>query len=163
MSFAQTPRTDRGDEDLRPRRIRRFLEPAILLVLHSGPSHGYAIAEALRELGLDTYPADTSAIYRVLYDLEAKGMLRSSEDVESSSGPPRRVYRLTEPGDLHLQRWVAELRETDRILHRFLEAYDAHQMEHEQENTGPIPANEEGLSEEIQDDGLDGWPSQEEE
>ena len=90
-------------------------------------------------------------------------MLLSIEDVESSSGPPRRVYRLTEPGDLHLRRWVAELRETDRILHRFLEAYDAHQIEHEQETTGPIPANEEGLSEEIQDDGLEDWPSQEEE
>lgn len=124
--------SDQG-QDVQPRRIRRFLEPALLLVFHTGPAHGYSIAEALSELGLDNYPAETSAIYRVLYDLEAQGMLVSSQETEGSGGPPRRVYALTPEGDAYLQTWVAELRETDRILHRFLEAYDAHLLEHKRE------------------------------
>ncbi|MBC7236030.1 MAG: helix-turn-helix transcriptional regulator [Chloroflexi bacterium] len=114
-----------------PRRIRRFLEPALLLLLHLGPRHGYALVEGLSELGLENYPADVSAIYRTLYDLEANGMLTSHEDSEGSAGPPRRIYHLTEAGDAYLRAWVAELRETDRLLHRFLEAYDRHRQEHE--------------------------------
>ena len=62
-------------------------------------------------------------------------MLVSSQDAEQSSGPPRRVYELTEMGDVHLRAWVEELRETDRLLHSFLEAYDVHQKQHEREES----------------------------
>jgi DNA-binding PadR family transcriptional regulator len=34
------------------------------------------------------------------------------------------VYRITAEGDRYLARWVADLRETDRVLHGFLRAYD---------------------------------------
>ena len=116
-----------------PRRIRRFLEPALLLSLHHRPAHGYALAEGLGALGLESYPTDTSCIYRILYDLEAKGMLVSQREAEGSAGPPRKVYSLTEEGDAYLQQWIKELRETDRLLHRFLEAYESHRREHELE------------------------------
>jgi PadR family transcriptional regulator PadR len=115
----------------RPRRIRRFIEPALLLLLHCNPTHGYALIEGLSDLGLEAYPADASAIYRILYDLEAKGMLVSTQDAAQSAGPPRRVYTLTEAGDVYLKSWVQDLRETNRLLHHFLEAYDAHQKRHE--------------------------------
>jgi DNA-binding PadR family transcriptional regulator len=117
-----------------PRRIRRFIEPALLLLLHCTPTHGYALVEGLKGLGLDRYPVDMSAIYRILYDLEASGILSSSQDSESTAGPPRRVYALTEAGDGYLRAWVQDLRETDEILHCFLEAYDAHQLGHDIEN-----------------------------
>jgi len=116
---------------VRPRRIRRFIEPALLLLLHRNPTHGYALAKGLETLGLDAYPADTSAIYRILYDLEAGGMVVSGWDEEQTSGPPRRVYELTDRGDLHLRAWVEELHETDRMLHHFLEAYYGHLKQHE--------------------------------
>jgi PadR family transcriptional regulator, regulatory protein PadR len=119
----------------RPRRIRRFLEPAILLLLHESPAHGYALIEGLRSLGLESYPTDMSTIYRILYSLEEGGMLVSTQESAPSSGPPRRVYALTERGEDHLSTWVAELRETDRLLHRFLQAYDAHRREHESVDT----------------------------
>lgn len=109
----------------RPRRIRRFVEPAVLLLLHREPAHGYALLEGLRELGLEEYPMDASAIYRILYDLEAQGMVVSQESSEGSAGPPRRVYSLTSQGDAYLNAWVEDLRLTDRVLHNFFEAYDA--------------------------------------
>lgn len=114
-----------------PRRIRRFLEPALLLLLHCNPSHGYALAEGLKDLGLEAYPTDISALYRILYDLEEQGMVVSRREAEESAGPPRRVYELTEEGDAYLHAWVEELRHTDRLLHRFFDAYEAHRREHE--------------------------------
>ncbi|MHB9034184.1 MAG: PadR family transcriptional regulator [Anaerolineae bacterium] len=111
--------------DVQPRRISRFLEPVLLLLLQTRPTHAYGLIDSLDKLKLEAYPADVSAIYRILYDLEAAGMISSTRGEEESGGPPRRVYTLTEEGELYLRAWVQELRETDRILHIFLEAYDA--------------------------------------
>jgi len=128
---------------VRPRRIRRFLEPALLLLLHCNPTHGYALAERLQELGMDSYPTDISTIYRILNDLEAAGMLVSQLDAEQTAGPPRRVYALTPEGDAYLRSWVQELHETDRLLHRFLDAYRAHERVH----AGDQPASDENQEE----------------
>lgn len=114
-----------GDE-VRPRRIRRFIEPAVLLLLHDRPTHGYGLLDGLARLGLDAYPADQSVVYRILRDLAQAGMIVSEWETGESGGPPRRVYRLTDDGNAHLKAWVEELRATDRILHRFLDAYDHH-------------------------------------
>lgn len=114
------------DTTVRPRRIRRFVEPAVLLLLHERPTHGYGLLDGLTRLGLEAYPADQSVIYRILRDLEQAGMITSEWDTEDTGGPPRRVYQLTDEGKEHLKAWVEELRATDRILHRFLDAYDDH-------------------------------------
>lgn len=113
-------------DNIQPRRISRFLEPALLLLLHRQPSHGYALIEGLDRLGMEAYPADVSAIYRILYDLEDAGMITSTRETEQTAGPPRRVYALTEQGEAYLAAWVQELQETDRLLHRFLDAYHEH-------------------------------------
>jgi poly-beta-hydroxybutyrate-responsive repressor len=102
------------------------VEPILLLLLHRNASHGYNLMDGLHDLGLEDYPADASAAYRTLRDLEAQGMVTSSWDTDTTAGPPRRVYRLTEAGHRYLAEWVADLRATDRILHRFLDAYDEH-------------------------------------
>ncbi|MGI6366801.1 MAG: PadR family transcriptional regulator [Anaerolineae bacterium] len=109
----------------RPRRIRRFVEPAVLLQLQRAPAHGYALLEGLQELGLEGYPLEVSSVYRVLYHLEEQGMLTSSESSEGSGGPPRRVYALTDEGCALLHQWAVDLRLTAQILQRFLEAYAA--------------------------------------
>ncbi len=113
-------------DGVQPRRISRFLEPALLLLLHRQASHGYGLIEGLDKLGMEAYPADVSAIYRILYGLEDAGMVTSSHDAEQTAGPPRRVYELTEQGEVYLAAWVQELEETDRLLHRFMDAYHEH-------------------------------------
>ena len=104
--------------------IRRFLEPCLLLLLHKGPSHGYELVSALEPFGLgDVAPGP---VYRTLRELEAAGLIQSEWDTESSGGPARRVYRLTEDGHHHLSDWVESLRQTDNALHHFLATYDRH-------------------------------------
>jgi PadR family transcriptional regulator PadR len=104
--------------------IRRFMEPVLLLLLHRGASHGYELVSALEPFGLSNVAP--GPVYRTLRGLEAVGLVQSEWDTESSAGPARRVYRLTQAGHHHLADWVDELRETDSALHHFLAAYDRH-------------------------------------
>jgi PadR family transcriptional regulator PadR len=123
-----------------PRRIYRFVEPCLLLLLHHGPAHGYDLAERLGALGLGApeagqgpcAPVDSSVVYRALRAMEEQGLVTSAWDTTASSGPPRRVYRLTPLGDQVLASWVADLRETVRLLEGFLREYEEH-MQKEQE------------------------------
>ena len=116
-----------------PTRIYRFVEPCLLLLLHRGSSHGYSLQERLKEFGFAEAPIDPSMVYRALREMEAQGLVTSAWDTEGS-GPPRRVYQLTHQGNQHLAQWVADLRETDRVLHSFFAAYDEHMQEGEGEH-----------------------------
>jgi len=81
--------------------------------------------EGLQTLGLGRYPVDPSAIYRNLRRLEETGMVRSDWDTGIAAGPPRRVYTITATGENYLADWAADLYATDRVLHVFLDAYEA--------------------------------------
>lgn len=70
------------------------------------PLYGYQIAKRLEELGEGVLAGKQSALYPVLRNLEASGLL-SSEVEPSVSGPPRRYYRITKPGREVLRAWVA--------------------------------------------------------
>ena len=113
-----------------PTRIYRFMEPCLLLLLHRSSSHGYSLQDELKEFGFAEAPVDSSVVYRALREMEEQGLLTSTWDTEGS-GPPRRVYQLTAQGNQYLAQWVADLRETDRVLHGFFAAYDEHMLEGE--------------------------------
>jgi poly-beta-hydroxybutyrate-responsive repressor len=95
--------------------------------LHQGANHGYELVSALGPFGLGDIAS--GPVYRTLRELETAGLVQSEWDTQSSAGPARRVYRLTEAGHRHLADWVDSLRETDGMLHRFLAAYDQHMKE----------------------------------
>lgn len=113
---------DRGEGKGWRRPIRNFYEPCLLLTLRSGKSHGYELKSRLESLGLGE--VNPSLVYRALRDMEAQGLVESEWDTEATAGPARRVYDITENGLSHLAQWADDLRETDRILHRFLEMVD---------------------------------------
>ena len=111
----------------RGRRVVRMLEPALLLLLHYGPAHGYTLLEQLREFGLgDLNP---SMVYRVLRDMEEKEWVTSTWDEEQAQGPPRRVYRLTELGDEVLGWHTQELQAARGMIDHLLGAYTQHMEE----------------------------------
>jgi PadR family transcriptional regulator PadR len=118
-----------GAADARPRHIHRFLEPCLLLLVHCQEIHGYELVDDLKPFGFEQSPVDPSTIYRFLRDMEERGLVSSRWDT-SSAGPARRVYHTTEEGDRCLAWWVDDLRETDLVLHHFLETYDLHMEAH---------------------------------
>jgi PadR family transcriptional regulator PadR len=113
-----------------PRRIQRFLEPCLLLLLHCDEVHGYELLASLGPFGFAANPVDLSTIYRLLRNLEEEGLV-ASHWYTGNAGPARRLYRLTAEGDRYLACWVDDLRETDRVLHHFLDTYDSHMEAHQ--------------------------------
>jgi PadR family transcriptional regulator PadR len=117
----------RGRGRGRARRAVRMLEPVLLLLLHRGPAHGYTLLEQLGEFGLgDLNP---SVVYRALRDMETRGWVTSSWDVEETQGPPRRVYSLDAVGDEVLGAYVQDLQEASGMIDRLLGAYTRHMEE----------------------------------
>ena len=82
--------------------------------------YGYQIAKRLEELGDEgALAGKQSALYPVLRNLEAGGLL-ASEVEPSVSGPPRRYYRMTKLGREVLREWIAAWEATrdsvDKVL-----------------------------------------------
>lgn len=130
-------------EEACPRRIHRFLEPCLLLLLHCDEVHGYELLDNLNPFGFEQNPVDLSTVYRLLRNLEDGGLVVSRWDT-SNPGPARRVYRLTEEGDRYLAWWVEDLRETERVLESFLTTYETHMEGHRGEFAGSDSDNEAG-------------------
>ena len=111
------------------RRMVRFLDPVLLLLLHRGRAHGYTLLEQLAEFGLaDLNP---SVIYRALRDMEDMGWVTSTWDEEQTQGPPRRVYSITAEGDNALAHWAQDLGETRDLIDHFVTIYQQHVTEDE--------------------------------
>lgn len=79
---------------------------ALLAVLGAAgePMYGYQIAKRLEREGEGVLSGKQSALYPVLRNLEAAGLLESHVE-PSSSGPPRRYYRINERGREVLAQW----------------------------------------------------------
>ena len=73
---------------------RVYLRAALLVLVAEGPTHGYELLEGVRAFGVRS---DAGGLYRLLRTLEQTGLLRSWWE-DSSSGPPRRTYELTDEG-----------------------------------------------------------------
>jgi poly-beta-hydroxybutyrate-responsive repressor len=97
-----------------------FLRPCLLLLLREGEAHGYELAERLGTFGFDH--SDPGALYRALRKLEREGLVASSW-ARSESGPPKRVYGLTEQGVEELDHRAADLAEGERRIDAFLDRY----------------------------------------
>jgi poly-beta-hydroxybutyrate-responsive repressor len=110
------------------RRIARFLEPCLLLLLRNDASHGYNLLDALQVFGFVRYSVDASAIYRVLREMEQAGWVTSQWDT-AGAGPPRRVYEVTQAGEEHLGQWIDELRRTRDEIDCFITAYSEDKRE----------------------------------
>ncbi|MDA8203394.1 MAG: PadR family transcriptional regulator [Chloroflexi bacterium] len=104
-------------------RIERFAEPAVLLLLAEGPSHGYQLADHLEEL-LDESRVDFGNLYRLLRALEEEGLVASTWS-EEAPGPQKRVYELTGEGAALLDAWAASLRARRERIGALLARYEA--------------------------------------
>ncbi|MDX1549596.1 MAG: PadR family transcriptional regulator [Lysobacter spongiicola] len=86
---------------------------ALLAVMAAArePLYGYQVAKQLEAIGEGVLSGKQSALYPVLRNLGAAGLLDSHVE-PSMAGPPRRYYRITPQGREVLQAWTAAWRET---------------------------------------------------
>ena len=106
--------------------LYRFVEPAILLLLsQKGEAHGYELAHELPQYALTDAEVEAAALYRTLRTLEQNGNVTSRWDT-GSTGPARRVYKLTAEGKEHLREWVAVLTHMSNSMTNFLKAARNH-------------------------------------
>jgi PadR family transcriptional regulator PadR len=93
----------------------------LLAVLSPGePMYGYQIAKTLERWGEGVLSGKQSALYPVLRNLEAAGLLDSFV-APSDAGPPRRYYRITATGQAALRDWVLAWRATRDSVDSVLE------------------------------------------
>ena len=84
---------------------------AVLGATAAEPMYGYQIAKRLEQVGKGVLAGKQSALYPVLRNLEAAGLLDSHIE-PSVAGPPRRYYRITAAGQEVLGAWTAAWRAT---------------------------------------------------
>jgi DNA-binding PadR family transcriptional regulator len=106
---------------------RRFILPAILLLLSEQRGYGYGLVPRLREFHFGH--VDRPAIYRALAQLEGDGLVEASEqdvtDPSPAAGPARRVYQLTALGERALRVWMGVIKEEHDSLGQVLRRYQA--------------------------------------
>ena len=95
---------------------------ALLAVLAASgePMYGYQIAKTLERFGEGALAGKQSALYPVLRNLQAAGLLDSFVE-PSDAGPPRRYYRITGAGHAALRDWAAAWRATRDSVDAVLE------------------------------------------
>lgn len=81
---------------MRAEALKGHLDGLLLAALESGPLHGYAVIEALRDGSSGHFDLPTGTVYPALHRLEAAGLVRSGWSVVA--GRRRRTYELTRAG-----------------------------------------------------------------
>ena len=90
------------------------LPTLILEALRHEPSHGYRIAQRIKERSKGVLDFKEGTLYPALHKLESEGLVESFEEIEK--GRPRRNYSITESGRAVLAKDRAEWRELSRAV-----------------------------------------------
>lgn len=128
MQGASSDPPSHGSDDLVGQASRKFQKELnaglIALVLLSvldradGDLYGYQIAKQLQTAAPEANVVKQGALYPVLRNMSASGLL-ASRVVPSYSGPPRRYYRITEQGRVVLKAWLESWRQTRAFVELF--------------------------------------------
>lgn len=86
--------------------------------------YGYQIAKRLQDFADGSPPVKQGALYPVLRQLSANGLL-ASRIVPSYAGPPRRYYRITGAGRRTLAEWRDIWRNTRDFVDEFADSKGA--------------------------------------
>jgi PadR family transcriptional regulator PadR len=128
---AAAPSAERADLERLSQKFQRELNAGLvglvlLAVLEQAAEdlYGYQIAKRLQDLADGSPPVKQGALYPVLRQLSANGLL-ASRIVPSYAGPPRRYYRITASGRAALAEWRDIWRSTRNFVDGFTEANGA--------------------------------------
>ena len=94
--------------------LKGTLPTLILEALEHEPSHGYLIAQQIKQRSRGVLDFKEGTLYPALHKLEKEGLLVSHESMES--GRPRRYYRITESGHSSLAKDRVEWRQLSQAV-----------------------------------------------
>jgi PadR family transcriptional regulator PadR len=94
------------------------LPTLILEALRREPSHGYRIAQQIKERSQGVLDFKEGTLYPALHKLENEGLVKSHSATEN--GRPRRYYRITENGRKALTKDRAHWREVSQAVNIIL-------------------------------------------
>lgn len=94
--------------------LKGTLPILILEALMREPSHGYRIAQGIKQRSQGVLDFKEGTLYPALHKLENEGLVESYEGVEK--GRPRRYYRITESGRAALDKNRAEWRKLSQAV-----------------------------------------------
>ncbi|APT76495.1 PadR family transcriptional regulator [Marinitoga sp. 1137] len=92
----------------------------LLILIAEKPSYGYELSNRLCEMGI-TIPegiGQKGRVYRALSDLEKRGEIEF--DWDTTSSPPRKIYKVTEKGKERMKRFISEMEEQIIVLKNFI-------------------------------------------
>jgi len=69
-----------------------------LRLLYEKPSYGYQLMETLEEESCGCHRLETGSMYTLLRRMEHRGLLESAWERAETTGPDRRVYKVTRMG-----------------------------------------------------------------
>jgi PadR family transcriptional regulator PadR len=101
---------------------RRFVLPAVLLLVSEQPGYGYSLEKSLQEFRFGRI--DRPTVYRALAQLEKDGLVESWQEAPKA-GQARRVYGITPLGERVLRVWMTVVKEERDCLGRVLGRYRA--------------------------------------
>lgn len=92
----------RAGQDRSSQLLHGVLDMCLLSVIDEEASYGYEMVSKLRERGLDL--ASEGSIYPLLSRLQKQGVIEGYL-VQSSEGPARKYYRMSDRGRQVLRKW----------------------------------------------------------
>lgn len=102
---------------------RTLVRLALLLLLSQGPGHGSDLIHRLHHFGFG--PTHTGAVYQKLRRMEDDGLVSSSWELPTRSGPAKKVYALTACGKEHLEGCTTDVRIFEKVLGEFFARHPA--------------------------------------
>ena len=86
--------------------LKGVLDMCLLSLINEEPSYGYEMAAKLNERGIEL--VSDGSIYPTLSRLQKAGLVEGYFVEAEGSGPPRKYYRIVDPGKIRLEEWAEE-------------------------------------------------------
>src|SRR5580700_385788 len=84
------------------------LEMMILQTLHRKPTHGYALAQQIKQVSQDLLQIEEGSLYPALQRMLKAGWLESEMGL-SAQNRPVRIFKLTPTGRKHLEQEISSV------------------------------------------------------
>jgi DNA-binding PadR family transcriptional regulator len=102
---------------------RGWIQFLILRVLYEKPSHGYKLMETIKEKSGGHHRLETGSIYTLLRRMEHRGLLESKWERGETTGPERRIYKVTKLGKEALRTGLESIAKRKNLMDDLAEFY----------------------------------------